>query len=246
MWRRRLRSICAMTRANDVAIVTPVGCGHAELVSEAVASVFQQGATLPKEMVVVDDSAEPPVNLPDQPDLRVVRITPPPCRSRARNIGVSLTNTPWLYFLDADDWLEPTAIGDFAQILVEHPDVQIVWANYHHSVSWKGRARLCAQKPFSRDRMRVKNQAHIGLFVLRERFDAIGGFDESLEIGEDRDFFSRYLLNPKIRFHKHTRPFVKIRRGKHALPNAGRLYGTAMERINKMFAEGYYDRWASR
>lgn len=227
--------------------------GHASLVGEAIDSCLQ-AKPRPEQIVVVDDASDPPVvlgGLSETPGLLFQRFDEHAGRSAARNHAVlNMSTTPWLYFLDADDWLMPTAIHDFRNVMRRHPYVQLIWADYVHSTIRMGPGKLCQQKRFRRKTlhrdMRTITMAHIGLFVQRARFEAIGGFEVGLDIGEDRDFFSRYAFNIRIKLWKHDRPFVRTRWGQHALPDAGRLYGEGMKVINKRFEDGYYNEWAVR
>lgn len=49
--------------------------------------------------------------------------------SKARNTGVKNSKGNWIVFLDADDELLPDALSIFAEIIVEHQDVDIIDCN---------------------------------------------------------------------------------------------------------------------
>lgn len=228
----------------DLTVIIPVGTHHAAYVGEAVASCFQ-GTMRPTEVIVVNDDAEPQVQ-PSQirgatlllPDRKVGR-------AEARNIGVSKATTNWLYFLDADDMLYPDAIRRFHKLSQAKPDVHLFYAEYVWTDVNTGQTKRCKQNPFKRSSLARFNLAHIGLFVLRERFWLVGGFDRGMEFAEDRDFFIRYVINPKINVFKADAPFLHTRRGIHSRGDAPERYGDGMKVVDGRFAKRYYDRWRS-
>ncbi len=59
------------------------------------------------EVIVVDDGSEPPVVLPDNPRLRLIRLESNLGVATARNAGVAAARAPRICFLDDDDSLQP-------------------------------------------------------------------------------------------------------------------------------------------
>jgi hypothetical protein len=78
-----------MPNPSQVTIIIPVSSYHQQVADRAIASVREQ--TVPCALVRVDD---PDGNGP----------------SWARNRGLEIATTPFVVFLDADDWLEPTFV----------------------------------------------------------------------------------------------------------------------------------------
>ena len=64
------------------------------------------------EVIVVDDCSSQPINLPEDPRLRIIRLEQNQGGAAARNIGVKAAKGKWITFLDDDDLLLP----DMAQI----------------------------------------------------------------------------------------------------------------------------------
>ena len=62
------------------------------------------------EVIVVDDGSEPPVDLPPDPRVRLVRLAKSRGVSAARNIGTNEAKGRWVTYLDDDDQLLPEMV----------------------------------------------------------------------------------------------------------------------------------------
>ena len=164
-----------------LAVITPVGPGHDDVVLHAMASVdnASQSATFSSiRHVVVDD--------------HLGRMG----RSHARNIGMG-TDADWFFFLDADDTMRPDALtlNDFrtsatfgAILLNGRPFERNV-----HPCGWRQVALHGARGTLT-----------MGCFVRADVARALR-FNESLDAGEDFDF---YLRLPG--FTKIAKPLIDI------------------------------------
>ena len=81
------------------------------------------------ELVIIDNgsndgSSEIVASFTD-PRIRIVRLEENVGVSNARNKGVSLSSSPYITFLDADDWWEPTFLEEMARLIERHPDAGI-------------------------------------------------------------------------------------------------------------------------
>lgn len=164
------------------------------------------GAT---DIVVVDNGSED-----DSVDVAVrlgarVLCLPGVRVSELRNQGVARTRGAFVAFVDADHELAEGWI-DAAVSRLEQPGVAAVGAPYHapSDPTW-------VQRMYDRLRVHRREAAEAGwlpsgnLVVFREAFDAIGGFDATLETCEDVDFCSRLrragyrLVNDPAMFSAH-------------------------------------------
>ncbi|MDB9527132.1 glycosyltransferase [Oscillatoria sp. CS-180] len=59
------------------------------------------------EVLVVDDASDEPVNLPEEPRLRVIRLERSRGGAGARNVGTEAAQGRWITYLDDDDSLLP-------------------------------------------------------------------------------------------------------------------------------------------
>lgn len=102
-----------------------------ELAREAVASVSEAE---PVELVVVDDGSTDPATAAalaalEADGVRVLRqANGGP--GAARMAGVRATRAPFVLPLDADDLLEPGALGALADLLERHPEAGFAWGDY--------------------------------------------------------------------------------------------------------------------
>lgn len=172
----------------DIAVVIP--CFNlGRTIEEAVESVLAQTRSA-AEIIVVDDESTDLYTRQRlaslvRPGLRTVRIghLGP---SGARNYGASMTSSPYLLFLDADDALEPTYLERTAGCLDETPAVDFV------STALQGFAGATyVWTPPHPDLATALTRGTIPVTAMLRRtlWDATGGFDERLPVSEDRDFW---------------------------------------------------------
>ena len=144
----------------------------------------------------------------------------------ARNAGVAAAASPWIAFLDADDeWLPEKLERQFA-LIAREPDASLVF---------------CASREFAADGSPLGDTFRDGTVttgpeawkaLLKTNFVAtptvvapralllgVGGFDESLPIGEDQDMWIRlalagrlaYVPEPLARVHVRLRSLSAFR-----------------------------------
>lgn len=226
-----------------VSIIIPCGGNHAQYVGDAVGSCLRADPP-PDEIIVVDDFMMPPISLNHTPIVKVYRLGAHRGRSYARNYGADQAHSEWLFFLDADDFLEPTAISDFQKI-IEDEAVDLIYADYDY-IDEQGKRVRVEKCPYTRMAILRRNPVNIGMFIRRDRFLALNGFNEDMMVAEYWDFFIRYSMNPKIKVLKHNRPFFVARADTSILPNAKELMTLASLKIDAMRRGGYYRKWIKK
>jgi hypothetical protein len=225
---------------SDVTVVIPCSGGHYRYVEDAIRSCFS-AEPAPDAVVVVDDAGDTTL-VPDRvAPATLVTMPRHVGRSKARNAGVATAATAWLFFLDADDRLLSTAVRDF-RILLQRRPATLYWADYRY-VGLDGRSHVARQRGLAKDRVALWNASNIGMFVRRDRFAAVGGFDEDMSFGEYRDLFNKLVINPRVPIHKACEPFFEARAQSSVSPDATRLIEQAMLKIRAMCVGGYYNQW---
>ncbi len=166
-------------------------------IAEAVESALSQ--TVPAhEVIVVDDGSTD--GTPDALEPYRDRVTLIRQENRgpaaARNVGIRLATGDFISILDADDVYEPARLEALTELAGARPDLDILMTDLHLEVDSELVGRFSEKTPFA-----VAEQ-NLAIFercflaepaIRREALIAIGGFDESLLIGEDWECWIRLL-----------------------------------------------------
>lgn len=174
-------------------------------------------ATIPDDIpvVVVDDASPEPLRClrHGRPNLTVVRHPRRRGAAAARNTGAARATTRWLVFADVD--IEPTPgwLGALLAVAAES-DVVATAPRIVNSPA-PGLAGLVETRSSALDM--GANPVDVGresavtwvptatLLMDRARFLALGGFDESMKIGEDVDLIWRLLQTGRVRYEPRIR-----------------------------------------
>ena len=183
------------TGAPPVSVIIPTYNRRA-LLLEAVTSVLAQRDCQPEVIVVDDGSTDDTRQALRSLGDRVEYVYQPRCGvAAARNTGARLARGEWLAFLDSDDLWHPQKL---AKQLAFHERFPHLGASQTGEIWIRNGLRVnpCRhhQKPSgdiflaSLPRCVVSPSA---VMIRRERFVALGGFDESLTVCEDYDLWLR-------------------------------------------------------
>ncbi len=166
-----------------------------------------QAQTLqPNSVIVVDDgSTDDTPDILDEyagrwPKLRIIRSVPRGV-SHARNLGLAVSDAPFIAFLDSDDtWLPEKLERQMSLFL---PDRQQPGFVYCSCIQIDERGQpLSNPRPFQPSRRgdvfraMIENFYHIAgppsaVVARRELVRQVGGFDETLLCGEDQDLWQK-------------------------------------------------------
>jgi glycosyltransferase involved in cell wall biosynthesis len=163
------------------------------------------------ELVVVDDGSkdgsgdivlkynDPRIRLHRQENAGV---------SVARNTGVAMATAPYVCFLDADDWWEPTFLAEMSGLIDRHPDAGIYGTAYYMVKNSQQRpAPIGFDEGFTEGEI---NYCQVysrtlcmplwtGAVCMPKRvFEAEGGFKPGLKLGEDFVLWVHTALKHKV------------------------------------------------
>lgn len=211
-----------------------------DFLRECLNSVLSQ-THLPDEIIVVSDvSDDAAAEICDRSagdnGLPIRYVESPPGKSGAsssRNLGAALASSDFLAFLDDDDEWLGDYLADALRILENDSDTDAVvtWIEmFSGHVTAPGPAIRAGLAPHE---VIAANPGATGsnIFLSRDSFDSIGGFDENLPVKNDTDFFYRFL-NSGQRYAVNAKRLVRQR--KH---NQGQL--TAKSEMRAAGVERY-------
>lgn len=221
-----------------VSIVTVVFNGRAHL-QETIDSVRRQ--TYPNiEYIVVDGgSTDGTVDILQENDetLDYWRSEPDKGIYNAMNKGISMATGEIIGLVNADDAIYPDALVNVVEALNSVPDAGFACAPVDLATedgSIFGRIRTLSDAEVHTQMYRVMAFPHPGMYVRRQVYERLGGYDESYKISADYEFLLRLLENyvPYVRIKTSTgyfrtggasgrlKVFIEMRRvlQKHGLP----------------------------
>ena len=157
------------------------------------------------EVIVVDDCSSQPIDLPEDPRLRIIRLEQNKGGAAARNIGVEAARGKWITFLDDDDLLLPNMAEISLATLQQETELPkpIGVISGIEVIDEDGRSLQTRLPPT------LPKGSHYGLekiapsqsfytkqtlVIEKEVYQSIGGFDESFSSRIHSELFIRLNL----------------------------------------------------
>lgn len=171
-----------MNQLHPISLILPTW-NAAATIGAALDSAFGQTHP-PREIIVVDDgSTDGTVQVLDPYRDRIRYVYQPNAGpSAARNQGIALATCELIAFLDADDLLPPDALATLHAELAQDPQLDIVQGQVRDFTNVNG--ELVFDEP--------RYGMNLGGALFRQTlWNELGGFDESMRLGEDIDFWMR-------------------------------------------------------
>lgn len=172
-------------RAGAISVLIPCYNGEA-FVADAIGSVLAQELA-PHEIIVIDDgstdgSAGKVIGFGEA--VRLLR-GPHHGIAAARNRGLAAAEGELIAWLDADDLWEPEALRVLAKALAADRSL----AGVYGMVEQFSTEDVAKRRQVPSDRTAARRAGTV--LLRRSAFEAVGGFDESLTLGEMIDWISR-------------------------------------------------------
>ena len=183
--------------------------------AETIQSVMNQTFSA-WEMIIVDDGSQDDTYSIAREfagrDSRIQAVAQPNAgASAARNHAFRLSKGQWVKYMDADDLLNPDSLAAQVDLANQFPDCIISgkWGRFYRDDLQT--FRLSSESVW-RDMPGVDwiveswskgpNMTQPGIFLIpRNLVEKFGGWDESLSLVDDREFFTRIILqSPFIKF----------------------------------------------
>lgn len=164
------------------------------------------------EVIIIDngstDGSNGVISQFTDPRIQIVRLEENVGVSNARNKGVELSTAPYITFLDADDWWEPTFLEEMAALVERHPGAGIYGTSYYIVKNGKKRvAPIGVEDGFTEGeinycRVYAKTLCmpltSISICMPRTVFAEAGGFPAGIKLGEDFLLWIRVSLKHKV------------------------------------------------
>lgn len=203
-----------MNPAPEVSIIIPT-FNRAHYIGDAIKSILAQTYSS-WELLVVDngstDNTEAVVKGYAERDPRVRYLREDRKGvSRARNTALAEARGSFIAFLDDDDLFLPEKLKVQTEFLKARPEIDFVYGqieiiNAKGELLWVDPRKpvLTFSDLFEESGIRIQS-----VMCRKSCFDSLGGFDETLTMGEDYDLWLR--IAAKHRFEYLAVPFVKMR-----------------------------------
>jgi len=163
-----------------------------------------------------------------QVPVRVVRAAERSGPAYARNAGVAATSSPWIAFCDADDVVASGWLGAINEALEQHAFVaggvelgrlNSPWTQASRGSSFSNQMTLFEGM--------VPYASSCNMAVTRKAFRSVGGFDESLRVGEDIELSLRlWRQGFELYFAEAATVHYRLRPQLLTLFQQSREYGT--------------------
>lgn len=206
-------------RLIDLAIIVPT-LNEEHFVGRLLESIIKQ-TVVPKEIIIVDAFSQDNTIAEVKKRQKILNLRyfqiPRQTISCQRNFGVQKTTAAHLLFLDADMELKQVDVLEkyFAEVMVRQPDIAAA-DNLPNSKYWKDLIYFTAENFFIKLIKYFWPLATArNLYVKRSIFSQVGGFNESIPVGEDHELVQRITgIGGKLIFLRTAKLYTSVRRVK--------------------------------
>lgn len=169
-------------KTEKITVIVPCwnyGC----FLREALDSILAQ-TVLPSQIIIADDAStdETPAIAAEYMKDNRTRISVITNKTRQgtianENQAASQVDTPWLFFLDADDKIDPTYIEKALKVIEAESDkLMVVYSDMRKFGLWEG-DWICSN--WDREALRQGNYINGHSFLRKDLFDRVGGLKDN-------------------------------------------------------------------
>ena len=201
----------------DLAVIIPT-LNEEHYIGELLDSIALQTVS-PQEVVIVDAFSEDKTieEIKERkkvlPQLKYYQI-PKKTISRQRNLGVKNTTADHLLFLDSDTYLEKDTLEKYYDAVLKKDPGIAVAPNLPRSDDWRDQFLFAiANMGTETARYFYPLAVAINIYIRRDLFEKLGGFDEKIRVGEDCELVQRYAKKGFIyQVLKEPHVYTSVRR----------------------------------
>lgn len=168
-----------------VSVIVPVGPGHAKCLNAAIDSIIGQ-TYRDWELVIVNDSGED-LPLTPYPFSRVIATQGKTGAAKSRNAGIEAAEGKLIFFLDADDYIDPYTLEKMVNRYLETG--RYVYSDFF-AMSGASVEKVCTKEYNQKE---WGWQHNIGVLIAKEDVKRVGGFDDF--INEDWAFWVKCAIH---------------------------------------------------
>lgn len=180
--------------SDPLVTVYVLNCNYGRFLRQAVDSVLAQNYS-PLEILVVDDasddcSSDVLTEFADNPRVRVLRQPVNLGLTASSNNALRVASGEFVMRLDADDYLEPFAVGTMVDALVADPSAVLVFPDYTEVDARGVTVRRVQRHDFNTLQAMSDLPAHGACTLVRRNFlDSVGGYDEDVGCQDGLDLW---------------------------------------------------------
>jgi len=214
---------------------------YASYIKQAIESVLNQ--TYPNfELIIIDDgstdNSRKIINLyKDRKDVKII-FQENKGLNATNNVAIHNASGKYIIRLDADDFLQPEALGVMVSIMESDEELGLIFPDYYY-VDKDGQRVGTHRRHFFDDEVTLYDQpAHGACTMVRLEFlKKLGGYDESFSCQDGFDLWIKFIT-----FHKVTnvsRPLFSYRQHDYNLTTDQDKILETRRQIKRKFSEKY-------
>jgi CMP-N-acetylneuraminic acid synthetase len=142
------------------------------------------------------------------------------------NIALRLSNSKYIMRLDADDYLESTALEKMVNMLEDDPELGLVFPDYYLIDNENNITAEIKRHDFDEEVTMMDQPAHGACTVIRTEFlKAVGGYDESYTCQDGYELWIKFISHFKVSNIKESL-FYYRQHGENLTSNESRILDT--------------------